>query len=194
MDTLTTFQHLADELVSDISGAQAGLLFRETVLAARQFCDDSGVWAKELDTITLIADTTSYSLDVSALSAKVKFIEKVEVDEVEQALENYGYNRRTGKIELEWTPAGDEEMVVTVVLTPLRTATSIEAHIIEDYGDAIVARAKATLYAQPNRPWTDGAEAQYWQSQYQTKLEDAKRDKIIEGKTGYITLDVPFIL
>jgi len=70
-----------------------------------------------------------------------------------------------------------------ISVKPLRTATSVDDFLFEDWSEAIVAGAKWKILAQPGKEWTDPPAAEYYRREWRKYLSQAKAQTLM-GATG----------
>jgi len=76
----------------------------------------------------------------------------------------------------------DVTVYLDMLWVPLRSMTTIDDFVFDDYREAVEARAKWYLMNQPQKKWTDFNLAAAKLAEYSRKMEEAKINKLM-GKT-----------
>ncbi|MHC4757103.1 MAG: hypothetical protein ACYTE8_00440 [Planctomycetota bacterium] len=77
--------------------------------------------------------------------------------------------------------SSDSKLYVKLSLKPLRTATTIDTDIFEDWSEALVAGAKWKLLKMPGEEWSDRASAQDYKRDWRKYLSQAKQEAMSGG-------------
>lgn len=77
----------------------------------------------------------------------------------------------------------DSKLYVKLSLKPLRTATTIDTDIFEDWSEALVAGAKWRIMKMPGQEWSNRSAANDYKREWRKYLSQAKK-QAISGGTG----------
>ena len=178
-----------------VLGCPEPTIMQAVVDAAIVFCEDTQVLRKRLDPIRTSVGVVEYDIDAPPhyqvarllrLYAEGREVELVTREEAPvlddwQSRPRVAYTSREGAaLVLNLYPAPDAQYVLTmeVALRPVRGATVLDALLLEDYAEAIVAGAVSRLCAVPNQAFSSPALASDAGSAFAGLASKARRDGI----------------
>lgn len=92
-----------------------------------------------------------------------------------------------GQFALNPVPDQVYDLLVTIVMQPTLGCTSVPSEILVRWDRALKAGALAYLLEIPGQPWTDPAQAQLKQRDFQASINNARADEQREYQTGPVT-------
>jgi hypothetical protein len=164
--------------------------------AAIELCDHGQMWIADLSSFATVADTAEYEL---ATPAETEISQIISVRTGTQWLQPLAesqmgttaeiYPTRKGQPEGYFTPTpgflclytltyGIYTIYVRAALTPSPTATGMEAVILNQYRDEIVAGTLARLLKMPGQSWTDPNLAKAYQNEFINAKGVARTDAL----------------
>lgn len=167
--------YIAQEyLASEVPGATDVLLTQQLRLAAIEFCSETNIYTSSIQPVTLISGQQQYTL--TPIETTTEIIRPVllwvgsrllapvaarELNAVTVILNSSGepayYTFNTPNVvSLFPTPGSfvSDQLNGRVVVTPAMTATTIPDWMALRFMDALLAGAKARLFAMQNKPWS----------------------------------------
>ena len=186
MAQLTEYSGFFPIMQTELAGCDTPVILAALRRAAREFCEDTEVWRPNAN-VAVVADQRQY--DISMTDATVRRIVCVRiVDTTIDSVEDpnagrvidpirYSLVRSAGSYLLDFhTPyiPGDEDagrtVVVTRALIPDEVVDALPDDFLTEWSTAIRALALHTLYAAPQKPWSDPGQAVRYDERYQTQL------------------------
>jgi hypothetical protein len=79
--------------------------------------------------------------------------------------------------------SSDSNIYFKIAVKPLRSATTIDTDIFEDWSEALVAGAKYKILKMPGKEWSDPKSAAGYRRDYRKYLSEAKR-RVLAGGTS----------
>jgi hypothetical protein len=149
-----------------LPGCPASLIKSEVLDAAIRFCRKTYVW-KSVETDTAVGGETEWSL-AGVTGADIINI-SVEVNDREYVL--YTFSVDTAKF--DYPLKADDEVSVTLYLSPSRDVTELPDVLYTDYFEAIRSGAIVSLAMLPNKPWSDPSLAAAHQRTYLHEIGNA---------------------
>ena len=152
----TLLSSLVPDLRLELPGCIDLTITRELRQACREFCEKTGCWEVVLDPVSVTAGTDTYSL---TLPEDASLISVVAV--TREGLPFVGYQLQLPELELVLTeePSSDFELVLTVLLMPTRTATTIPDILERDYFEGIRCITLSRLMRMSGVPWGNAQSA-----------------------------------
>jgi hypothetical protein len=173
----------------DLPGIDTGFLDQEIINAAIDFSTDTKSWTYDVPAIDVDANDPTYTLTPQSEARVVDLVEVryngLPLTPASQAqLDNLFKDWRTTargqpqyyfanidrtEIRLVQTPGSSLTggLEVKIAQAPTRAATTIPDVFLERWVDALSHRTKARLMMMKKKPWSNAAEAQWHQAQYQ---------------------------
>lgn len=169
---------LYNEVLVDCPGAPEPLIADTLVTVLRDFCSRTRFWRQNLTPVNLVAGQAEYPLAAPAdteivVLTLVQFTPSpdwplvprstIELDRelpgwraAQASRPAFYYQPTAGSIRPVYTPSEDVPggLLATAALRPTKAATQMDDDLHREYGDEIVAGAKARLQAAPNKPWS----------------------------------------
>jgi hypothetical protein len=194
---LETFNTLTNEIALDVPGCPDFLIAKEIKKAAIQFCEESKVYSYTATGVTVVDDNSL--LPVLPAETRFSHITNIKVDgkpvypkskndffsvtdDAKTGRPQYFYEE-AGVIYFYPTPNDAYGVKINAVIKPSRNATGIEAHILDDWLEAISQLAIFNLTTMPERTWTDANIAKKAMTIYQQQLSKATKQANL-GKTN----------
>ena len=203
----TTYDDLAGQVMIDTPEAPLPVVISMLNISARYLCVKSSCW-NEWQSIPLIEGVSDYLPDAPTSSSVISNIKHVVIGsrEVSPATtsdmignENWAktapgeprfYNMLADMtIRVYPNPSAAEvgkSILVYCVYSPSIDAISVPAQFIDRYAETLIAGAKYRLMAMPNKPWSDQADAAYYESKFIEGVTNAR----IEVASDYSTADL----
>jgi len=167
--------------------------------SAIEFCEKSQVLRETLPAIYTVADIASYQMDTSHSQLSVTRVLQVSIDELpltgvlaeqfspvvspRRPSEFYSsHAEEYFTLMLSPIPDAEYEVLVTVAVRPLRTATLVPDELFNTWSEAIIAGAKARAMLTPGQPFSDAGHAAY-AARVAERLTNTAR---VEGNFGRI--------
>lgn len=188
---------LVERLLADVPGAPPLELVREEMMeAVREFCRQSWVWNETSDPLPVHPKLARYEIEapsggvaakILSLSYMGRELDAVKPDWVEQ---QFGSFTGIAPGEPRWYTQEDSEelvlipppatreraaMTMRVAFMPRRDAERIPALLLEHHRDALLDGARARMFAQPRKPWTDFEAADLFQQRFEAAIWKAKQ-------------------
>jgi hypothetical protein len=182
---------------------------REVVSVLLDFCKKSNILTHEfeLDVNTNDIDSTmqnSIDFDISAYSTNLRPVTLLELmvgstqyiphqRDIRNTIsnfsmvkdENYKYFWIVDEdtIRLFDMSTADSILWMRIAFKPLRTATTVDDALFEDWSEAIVAGAKWKILTMPGKDWSDPKTGDFYRREYRRYLSQAKQ-KTLKGGSG----------
>lgn len=202
--TVTKSDWLKD-VSEGVPGCDKITIEKEIMNIIRDFCGTTLLWVKQLDPITIIAGTATYTLSApTGVMASVVSIDRAEcngqaMDPDSMDLLDRGsemWRDQTGSesptfmvdsekvLRLRYIPTENiaDGLIVWASLKPTVAATSIPDFIYDDWYDAIKFGAWGRIFKIAKKAWTNIREGEYFEGVYHEQRSYAKKEKRT-GKT-----------
>jgi hypothetical protein len=196
MGQASSFTDLLEFVLQDVPGCSRALALQHLQQAARYFCIETEAWQEKLAAIDLKDATTSYTLttDYEAEFRRIVTVWiRTETDVTNgdegtvQDFDKYTFTP-AATLELDDSIEPQEDvtdgLVVKVVLVPylntdvgtVQVEAGISPTFLNLWAEAIIARAKHTLFIMPRKLWSDPGLAAYWLNEYRKGVSAAKTE------------------
>lgn len=157
---MKTWAQFYDFCNADVPGVLSFAAERELRRAAQEFFEKTKVWKFDLDPIYLHPKVSQYDIDVPPGATIVKILSATNDAGNEIDLEPRGGSGIVFLNQLQFTTAphtvtGRQRVNFTAVLAPNHAAKGIDDALFEQYAEDIAHGAKARLFAQRQKPYTD---------------------------------------
>lgn len=205
MATTVPASTLLPFVAPDVPEAPEPLVLRNIMLAANDYCVQTGVWDEIQDPVTILDNIHTYDIDTptGAQVATIKDIWlanrkliPVSMDQLMEKMPNWqsatGSEPAYYNAASDWTTyriypipyqAQKAKMTLRVAYAPDQFGDVVPRFLVDRWLDEVVAGAKARLLAMVGKPWTNAAAAQFFQRQYEQGILDAKifmaHDKVL---------------
>lgn len=174
-------------VLPDVIGCPDPMLQQQIMMAAHHFCTETGVWSEIQDPIKLQAGVTEYEIDAPSKDAYVARVSgvwlnnlKLEPEQLKkpkvEGVKPTGYHtsRARSTITLNGSPLAGDILVVRAVYAPSLQSKNLPDFLMERYADAIASGAKHRLMAMPGKDWSNPSISQFYRTQYDGALTDAR--------------------
>jgi len=166
--------------------------------AARQFCDESGIWRETYSDFS-VAGETDYPLAHGYDNVLIKRVERVRVNGFVVRNNLWAINRDGELIFDNAFTEDDVAIEVDLVLVPTEFCVITTDWLANRWGNAIVQCAMANLKKDPGggkspAPWYDPNSAIVALAEYQDELYRAKREVINSQQGGTLGAVGPFFM
>lgn len=182
MKTWDDFYGLVHADVPGVLGLAAARALRQ---AAHEFCEKTKVWRLELDPVYLFPKVDLYDVDVPKGVTIVKIENGTYADGTPADLRAAGY-QGTGlhflsQLQFRAVPMPTARAIVRfmAIVVPSTDSAGISDELFNQYGEIIAKGAKARLYAQPQKTYTDAALADLLRAEFELEIA---REKISAAK------------
>lgn len=156
---MRTWAEFYDYCHADVPGVLSIAAERELRRAAQEFMEKTKVWKVDLDPIYVFSGVNLYDIDVPKGTTIVKILSAKHDSGTAIDLEPSGGNGLSFINQLQFSfpymPTGDYRIHFRAVLTPNHEAKGIEDALFQQYAEDIAHGAKARLYLQPQKTYTD---------------------------------------
>ena len=166
--------NLLNDVLVDCPGAPEPLIVNALITALREFCNRTRFWQHELPPINLIAGQAVYPLNpptdteiVSVVQARSEhLLAPSSVNLLDRSFPGWRdaqarqpvfyFQPSMDSIHVVYKPSENisSGLNVIVALRPSRNATTMDDEIYREFGNEIIAGAKARLQVIPNKPWS----------------------------------------
>jgi hypothetical protein len=205
MATTINVSQILPYVVPEVPGAPDALVARHIMLAANDFCLQSGVWDEIQDPVTVIDKIHTYDVDAPKYS-QVATIKNIwmpnrqlipaTMDQIQQFIPNWQTSTGSEPVYYnaaqDWTTfrifpipenANKTKMTLRVSYAPDGFGSVLPKFLMDRWLDEITSGAKARLMAMPGKAWTNPNAAMYNQRLYEDGLLEAKilmaHDKVL---------------
>jgi hypothetical protein len=169
MATLSDFKPL---ILPYAQGCADPLLEQKIKDTIDDFCQESGIWQKDLS-ISVTEDDTAYTLSPPAGTQIVRGLRLKRSDEAE--VTGFIYDPMNDQLLLDSKPGSDATWTLTVALKPKKNDTAIyKDALIDDYGDIIASGVLSLLMMMPGQPFSNPEMANVYSNFYLTGRKKAK--------------------
>lgn len=173
---------LVQEVLYEIPNAPEPIVEKALLRSTQEFCQRTRKWVIDGTDISVVADTTTYSLaaaaqtddSTNALGFRIIGIDKIE-DENELPFTKFTYNDES--ITLTYTPKNAFTLTVEVQVKPSNSAVAIYDPLQEDYLEGILSGAKYRLMRMKGVTWEDQQGAMRNERIFDRKILQARINK-----------------
>jgi hypothetical protein len=182
---MKTWADFYDFCHADVPGVSTFAAERELRRAAQEFFEKTKCWKAELAPVYLFPKVELYDLEVPKGATIVKILEAKDDAGNDVNLLTQGDGRAgllfVSQLQFEAVPIPTSRMIVKMraVLMPDHAAAGIEDGLFNQYAEVIARGAKARLYAQPQKTYTDDGRAESLQRQFELAIA---REKVAAAK------------
>jgi hypothetical protein len=138
-----------------------------------EFADDT---IRPVQILDLMVDTTYLEPKLKNIQSTITNWETIKENNVQYFWWVNNTNLRLFDIDSDAS-----NLYLKVSYAPVRTATTVEDEIFNEWSEAIVAGTKHKLMSMPGKEWTDAGAAQFYLSEWRKYLSQAKRYQAKEG-------------
>ena len=169
---LTTF---TTEVLEDVPHSPKPLIEKHILRAAQDFCQRTRIWEVALEDVSIVADTTEYTLTVpaqtdSGTNTLTNILLGVAELKDENDLPYTDFDYTDGGITLRHTPQSSRTLSARGNLKPGFDATYLLDVLYNIHFDGIVAGAKYRLQRMKDKEWSDPAEAERSKTIYEREI------------------------
>jgi len=194
---VTLYEDLLPEIIPMVPGCPDSLIETYVRSALIELCEKAGVYQRELDPVTTVANLYEYDLEppdntvvdkILWVVHKGKDLEAITTGLLERRKPKWRDSDRTGEPEyfikasqktFFLVPVPNETIVSSTVLRvqlkPTITSVSCDTEVMTDYRDTIVNGALLRLLRLPSKEWTDYAGAGVYGQLFAQGVLDAER-------------------
>lgn len=198
---------LVPDVLAEVPNIPSFVAERQLLRATRQFAEHTRAWRANI-TITTTANADTVNL-TSLLPTSTELVDIISMKNASGAapveprtfswLDTNRADWRTetdiaatsfvlssnNVLRLVPTPSATGTRYNTrVAVKPLLTATTIDDMLVNKYSEELIHGALAYLFLIPQKPWTDGAMAQYHQAMFMNSFAGARAEAADEFQTG----------
>jgi len=202
MSAVNSYDDLLIQVMPQVPGCPRPMVLSALQTAGRTFFDRTKAWRTWLPDQELTADVREYVLSPAdeAEIAEVLEVRWLSAADVEETADGervdpllYTVLRANGittlrfatsKVPVETVAGG---LRVRAVLVPLPAAAQVEQCLLQQWSDALVARALWFLKKMPKRDWTDPGGAVDADREYRKAVNVAIGSVMREGRSGAAT-------
>lgn len=206
---MTSYDSFLPWVLTNVPGVPEVAAIQGLRDASIQFCEQTLIHQVDHDPVTVIANTVDYDLETPVSGTRVHKImrawfqgSELRPEAPDQVNSPSIYNQNIGGvttnktkpqtfIQKDWAtfsvfPIPDQtypnSVTLRIALAPLRSATSCEDFLYQNWGEAIAHGASARLLAMPGKSWSNPNAAAYHQTQYQIGINQARQ----QATHGYV--------
>lgn len=185
----TDISDLQPHLSPYLPGCPDNLILQELRKAAREFFGQTEVWQQTEEDIDVVADQASYTLSftTSGDTPQIRRIAWLKLSGVYADIDGYDLDGTTLTFQTNYIPstAVTDGMDVRLVAVPFESHADYTGEtVIDDWHEAIEAKALEKLLSIGNRPWTDIQLAASFRRRYNDQVSRAIRTRITGNKSG----------
>lgn len=186
---------LLSDLLPDVTGCPDPVAERALFFAAQRLCAASGLWQVRHDPISVTPGVANYELDVP-VAGRLHTVIAVELDGQKLTPSDYAFILHSpdrgqpkrfyvdgAEVALVPTPNAAGALYVTAAYVPAASVAGTLPDVLEEYREALLLGAKATLFAQREQPWTNVQLADYHAQAFQ-RASSAARIRVATGRAG----------
>jgi hypothetical protein len=172
----TELSDLYPRIMLETPSCPKPIVLQKIIDVLRRFCEESLVWKIDLDPINIRSGVTEYDLDGQPSYSEIVVPTEVLQDEVElEPVTDYTMPERDVlKLVVEPTADSDGGLEIEVALRPKLTATTICTDLYLNYYEAWASGVKSELMAEPEKKWSNPAQANYYAGKYAEGLSKAR--------------------
>jgi len=189
-------------ILTDVMGCPIPTVDHRLILAAREFCDLSGIWREWLDTITADGTVNTFDHDLTSQQELIRYTRCIVNDEDAGEYEilsrsdlppDWSDTASTGLVDTVVHIDGAEFMVFSLpasgdtirmeaVFKPKISATTLPAVLYDRFAEGVAAGALSRLLLLPNMPWTNPALADIHRRNFEAAAHLAANDGFRQRK------------
>lgn len=159
---MTPFIDFYDYYLADINGCTYYAAENELRKAAQEFCQRTKASVVRMSPILLFAGIDTYEFDVEKQHVLVR-LEEAKLDGkqldilLRDSLSTGGSIRPLSDTSFQLTPfpSDGQRLEIRAIVKPSNKATGLDDELYAQYAEAISYGAKARLYLQPDKPYTN---------------------------------------
>lgn len=175
-------------MMLDLPGCPDPVKMQALSSGCRRFCVDTGIWVEQLDTVSAVDGTATYTLVSGYDDASIEDLLSVTLDDLERHPDTWSFGDDS-VLSLDPAPSADGDLDVVARLVPVVNGTEIAARIVAQWGHAIVAAAKVALKSNPQNAtmpvkWFDPQGAAFFSAEYGNAIGDAKGTMVTARQAG----------
>ena len=190
-----SYEALLPDILPMVYGCSDTLIQNSIRSAVIELCEKAGVYQKELDPITGVANIYEYDLEAPSgtsvhkilwITHDNKELEPITTTLLEHRLSNWRENTGAPKYYVQQTAATffivpipssttPGSTIVRAVLRPTHTSTACDNDVMNDYRDTIVNGALYRLLRIPSKDWTDPMGASVYGTLFNEGVISAER-------------------
>lgn len=191
---MSDIKEIRSSIAASLPNCPNPVVDRDIVLAAREFCEETGVWQDDMSVISTVSGQQIYPLPYSGaqvvrpVKRSVTFagapLEQIAFTEASRL---YPAWRSTNSSDvfafvmlsprelalIDIPDLSNEQIKLRAVLRPLVGAITLPDILAQDWREAIIAGALARLYEMNKDPWGDTQMAAYHRSVYMRERSQA---------------------
>ncbi len=136
-------------VLRDVPGCPDPLIEEEILSAAIEFCKRAQIYTTSISESITSGDE---SVTITAPdNTSVVEVDHIEIDDIKY----YEIEHDEGVISFDKAATQDYDMIISVSLKPLMSATALPNILYNDWYQTIAAGAKAKLMIMPEKPWSN---------------------------------------
>ena len=172
-------------------GALKPVIIQAVKSAARKFCRDTEAWRAEI-TIASLTTVASYSFSLASYDAILLRVKSLTVNDNELTASEYAVSLDGVSLTLASYPTKAEAagIEMEVAMLPSITAGELSYPFFDRWSEAIVAAAKAILYKQPKKPYSDQRSAMDCEIDYHSLMSKCKAENYRQSRSTDNTVDL----
>ena len=172
----TLFAALLPQILVEVPGVSDPLGEQVLRNAAIEFCERTWVWRVDQEPLPAEAGIADYELELPDNTALVKVLDvwfngdrltPVGPDQLADEYGDWATQTGTPRFYTQESPAAvillvpkpevadADAITAKLAVRPSRTATGMDADVLDKYFEAIACGAKAHLFSMANKPWSD---------------------------------------
>lgn len=165
---------------ADVPGVSTITAERELRRAAQHFCAQTKVWKEDLDPAYIFPGIDIYDVDAPPKTTIVK-ITQISLNGYPIFLNAAEPQTNSGveflspvRFRIQPKPVARAKLAIAAVLQPAHDATGIADELFMLYAEVIGMGAKAKLYAQPQKSYSNAAQAVYERESFDSAIARIK--------------------
>ena len=200
---MADLSELFPDVLTHLSGASEATVLAVPAPGAKQFCQDSRIWAVSMGTKDIDApdDLSEFSIVLPEADltipdqSYINSVESVEIDNIGIDPKYYRYDVVSKTLTLNADTFRDTvTMEVYVVLETLRSSSTAPDFLLERWGEGIGDYALWEMMRMKGREWSDQRNADVYKMKYEQRVAEAKVEKAREGTGNAIEMPpIPFV-
>lgn len=189
-------------ILTDVMGCPVPTVDHRIVLAAREFCDMSGIWREWLDLVTADGTTDTFDHDLTSSQELIRYTRAIVNDEEDgeydivdrkslpadwaggasTALTDTVVHLDGATFQVFPAPASGDTIRMEAVFKPRMGAIQVGDVLYDRFAEAIAAGALARLLILPGMPWTNPQLAAIHRSTFLSGAQLAANDGFRQRK------------
>lgn len=183
---MNLYKDLIPYIQPEIPGALPAVISQAIKKAARNFCRHTEAW-RSTHLIDSDKEQLVYNFYLNDYSAILLRVVSVRVNGGEP-LESYEYEVLDGNLSIKLNSYPPDSMQdgieIVVAMLPEFTAVELSYPFFDQWSEAIIAGAKAELFKQPKKPYTNGELLVFSKREYNGLVNSCKAEKQRQHKSG----------